>query len=110
MPAGSAAVSGTPDRVTLTACDPGSAATAIPNKPTASMAFVANRDAFYSLILENGDSTEVAACTADTIVRDPVFAPVIEAAGNDPTAEPDPALIASVVARLREVRAQCQQA
>ena len=107
---GSAAVTGAPDRVTLTACDQGSATTPIPNRPNLSMAFLANRDGFYSLFLGNGDTTELASCTADTIVRDPVFAPVIEAAGNDPTAEPDPALVATVGARLREVHAQCQQA
>ena len=60
------------------------------------MAFLANRDGFFSLFVENGDANEVAACTADTIVRDPVFAPVIEAAGNDPAAEPDSALVATV--------------
>ena len=110
MPAGSATVNGTPDRVTLTVCDPGSAATPLAYKPNASMAFLANRDGFFSLFVENGDSNEVAACTADTIVRDPVFAPVIEAAGNDPAAEPDPALVATVGARLRDVRGQCQAA
>jgi hypothetical protein len=110
MPPGSAAVTGAPDRVTLTACDQGSATTPIPNKPNVSMAFLANRDGFYSLFLKNGDTTELASCTADTIVRDPVFAPVIEAAGNDPTAEPDPALVATVGARLREVHTQCQPA
>ena len=110
MPPGSAAVAGAPDRVTLTACDQGSATTPIPNRPSVSMAFLANRDGFYSLFLGNGDTTELASCTADTIVRDPVFAPVLEAAGNDPTAEPDPALVATVGARLREVHTQCQQA
>jgi hypothetical protein len=102
-------VNGTPDRVTLTACDPGTAATPIANNANASMAFLANRDGFFGLFVKNGDSNEVAACTADTIVRDPVFAPVIDAAGNDPTAEPDPALVATVGARLREVHSQCQQ-
>jgi hypothetical protein len=108
MPAGSATVSGTPDRVTLTACDPKGAAAPIPNKPNGSIVFLAIRDSFFAQGLKSGDSNEVAACTADTIVRDPVFAPVIEAAGNDPSATPDPALVASVGARLREVRAQCQ--
>ena len=48
------------------------------------MAFLANRDGFFSVFVKNGDSNEVAACTADTIVRDPVFAPVIEAAAQRP--------------------------
>jgi hypothetical protein len=109
MPAGAAAVSGTPDQVTLTACDAGSAVTPVANKPNASIAFVANRDGFFELFVKNGDTDQVAQCTADTIVRDPVFAPVIEAAGNDPSAEPDQALVATVGARLRAVHTQCQQ-
>jgi hypothetical protein len=109
MPAGTALVSGTPDRVTLTACDPGAASAAIPNKPVGSIAYLANRDGFFSLFVKNGDSTAVAICVADTIVRDPVFTPVIDAAANDPFADPDPALVASVGMRLREIRAQCQQ-
>ncbi len=63
----------------------------------------------FSGARKHGDSpVNVASCTADGIVRDPVFAPVLEAAGNDPTAEPDPALVATVGARLREVPAILQ--
>jgi hypothetical protein len=110
MPPGSAAVSGTADRVTLTACDQRSATIPIPTRPIASLAFLANRDGFFSVFLDNGDSPDVSACTADAIVRDPVFAPVIQAAADDPAAEPDQATVATVGARLRELRAQCQQA
>jgi hypothetical protein len=109
MPAGSATVAGTPDRVTLTACDPGSTAAPVVNHPSAALAFLANRDGFFSVFVKNGDTNEVAACTADTIVRDPVFAPAIDAQTNDPTADPDPALLAAVSARLRDVHTQCQQ-
>jgi hypothetical protein len=108
-PPGSATVTGTSDRVTLTACDAGIAATPAPNNAIASITFLANRDGFFSLAVKNGDSPGVAACTADTLVRDPVFAPVIDQAATDPTADPDQATIAAVGARLREIRAQCQQ-
>jgi hypothetical protein len=59
--------------------------------------------------LKEGAPAAVATCSADTLVRDPVFAPAIEAAGNDPTAEPDPALIAAVQTRVPEIIRQCQQ-
>jgi hypothetical protein len=110
MPAGSATVTGTPDRVTLTACDPGGAASAIPNSPIGSISFLGNRDGVFAAGVENGDSPSVATCTADTLVRDPVFAPVIQASVDDPTGDPDPGLIATVGSRLRDIRAQCQQA
>jgi hypothetical protein len=109
MPAGAATVDGSGDRVTLTACDPGSAATAIPNPPLASLVYVASRDGLFSELLKSGFSTAAATCSADTVVRDPVFAPVIEAAGNDPNAEPDPALVTAVQQRVREIVAGCRQ-
>ncbi len=109
MPAGSATVDAAADRVTLTACDPGSAATAIPNKPLASLVYVASRDGLFSELLKSGFSTQEATCSADTVVRDPVFAPVIEAAGTDPNAAPDPALVTAVQQRVREIVAGCRQ-
>ncbi|HEY3673537.1 MAG TPA: hypothetical protein VGN51_21555 [Acidimicrobiia bacterium] len=109
MPGGSATVEGAGDRVTLTACDPGSAATAIPNQPLASLVYVASRDGLFSELLKSGFTTQEATCSADTVVRDPVFAPVIEAAGNDPSAEPDPALVTAVQQRVREIVAGCRQ-
>ncbi len=98
MPAGSASVDAATDRVTLTACDPGSAATAIPNPPIASLVYLSTRDGLFSELLKSGSSTQEATCSADTVVRDPAFAPVIAAAGTDPNAEPDPALVTAVAA------------
>jgi hypothetical protein len=108
MPAGAATIEGTADRVTMTACDPGRAAAVAPNNANASMAFVGNRDGLFSTAVRNGDSVGAAMCLGDTLVRDPVFAPVIEQAGVDPTASPDPATVDAVRSRLREIRAQCQ--
>ena len=109
MPAGSAIVDAAADRVTLTACDPGSAATAIPNPPIASLVYLSSRDGLFSELLKSGFSSQEATCSADTVVRDPVFAPVIEAAGTDPNAEPDPALVTAVQQRVREIVAGCKQ-
>jgi hypothetical protein len=109
MPASSATVDAGADRVTLTACDPGSAATAIPNKPLASLVYVASRDGLFSELLKSGFSSQEATCSADRVVRDPVFAPVIEAAGTDPNSAPDPALVTAVQQRVREIVAGCRQ-
>jgi len=109
MPAGSATVDGTADRVTLTACDPGAAATAIPNPPIASLVYLSSRDDLFSGLLEQGASTQEATCSADTFVRDPAFAPVIEAAGKDPNAEPDPAVVTALQARVQEIVKECRQ-
>jgi hypothetical protein len=40
-------------------------------------------------------------------VRDPVFAPAIDSAVDDPGAAPDPGVLASVQARVPQVLADC---
>jgi hypothetical protein len=109
MPAGAATVDGTADRVTLTACDPGAAATAIPNQPIGSLVYLASRDGLFAELLKSGLTTTQATCTSDTLVRDPAFAPVVEAAGTDPTAEPDPAIITALQSRVREIVGECKR-
>jgi hypothetical protein len=107
MPPGAATVDGGARRVTLTACDPGSAVSAIPNPPIGSLVYLSTRDGLFSELLGSGASTQQATCSADTVVRDPTFAPVIEAAGKDPNAEPAPEVISAVQARVREIVKEC---
>jgi hypothetical protein len=109
MPAGAATIDGTTNRVTLTACDPGSAATAIPNSPIASLVYLASRDGFFAELLKNRFPVPTATCSSDALVRDPAFAPVIQGAAADPNAAPDPSVISSVQQRVREIVARCQQ-
>ena len=108
MPPGVATVKGTATRVTLTACDPGASVTAIPNKPFASLVYLATRDGLFAELVKSGASTQQATCTADMLVRDPVFAPVIDAAGENPNAEPDAELVTQIRERLREIVGQCR--
>jgi hypothetical protein len=108
VPAGTAVVDGTADRVTVTACDPGAAATAIPNPPFGSLVYLDGRDSLFSGLLQSGAPTDVATCSADALVRDPVFAPIVTAAGTDPNAEPDPATITALQARVRDIVAGCR--
>jgi hypothetical protein len=108
MPAGTVTLDGTPTRVTLTACDPGSAATAIPNKPFASLTYLATRDGLFAELLKSGASTTQATCVADGLVKDPAFAPVIEAAGNDPNATPPDSVLTAVRQRVQQLVVQCR--
>jgi hypothetical protein len=108
VPPGTATVDSTADRVTVTACDPGSAATAIPNPPFGSLVYLSGRDILFAGLLEGGAPTKAATCVADTLVRDPVFAPIVTAAGVDPNAAPDPASVAALRARVQEIVAQCR--
>jgi hypothetical protein len=108
VPAGTATVDGGADRVTVTVCDPGAAATTIPNPPFGSLIYLASRDGLFSELLRSGATTDVATCSADTLVRDPAFAPLVTAAGADPNAEPDPATITAIQGRIRDIVASCR--
>lgn len=108
MPAGSATVEGARDRVTLTACDPGRAATAIPNPPFASLVYLASRDSLFAELVNGGLSTAQATCSADTLVRDPTFAPIVQQAGQDPNAAPDDSVVTALRQRLRDIVGQCR--
>jgi hypothetical protein len=108
VPAGTATVDGRASRVTVTACDPGSAATAIPNPPFGSLTYLVGRDSLFAGLLQSGAPTKAASCVSDALVRDPVFAPLVTAAGTDPNAEPDQATITALRARVQELVAQCR--
>jgi hypothetical protein len=108
VPAGTATVDGTPTRVTVTACDPGSAATAIPNPPFGSLTYLVGRDSLFAGLLQSGAPTKAATCVSDALVRDPVFAPLVTTAGTDPNAEPDEATITALRAKVQVYVAQCR--
>jgi hypothetical protein len=103
-PPDTATVDTTAKRVTVTLCDPGAAATAIPNPPFNSLTYLANRDSFYAELLKNGAPSGIAMCTSDGLLRDPTFAPIIE----DPNAQPDEATITALRARVQAIAAQCR--
>ena len=107
MPAGAARVETQQDRVTLTACDPGAAATEAPNRALQALVFAGSRDGLFAEVLKQGLSVAVATCTADTLVRDPAFTPLIDRATNDPSASPDVAAFGAVRARAPEILSDC---
>jgi hypothetical protein len=107
MPAGAAQVATRPGRVVLTACDPGAGSTEAPNRAGSSLAFVGNRDALFAEVLKQSLPVNVASCAADAVVRDPSFAPVIAAAGDDTGADPDAGVIDAVRARVPQILREC---
>jgi hypothetical protein len=107
MPAGAARVETEQDRVTLTACDPGATATEASNRALQALVFAGSRDGLFAEVLHQGLSVPVATCTADTLVRDPAFTPIIVSATNDPSASPDAATLGAVRARAPEILSDC---
>jgi hypothetical protein len=107
MPADSANVATSPDQVTLTACDPGAAATEAPNRALQALVFAGSRDSLFAEVLKEGLSDGVASCTADAVVRDPTFTPFLDTATADPNASPDAAVLAAVRARVPVIVQDC---
>lgn len=107
-PADTATVDTTARRVTVTLCDPGAAATAIPNPPFGSLVYLAGRDGLFAGLLKSGLSTDIATCTSDALVRDPLYAPIVEAAGTDPEATPDESTVTALRARVQEIVGRCR--
>jgi hypothetical protein len=106
MPAGTADVqAGT--RVVLTACDPGAAGTDAPNRALEALVLATTRDGLFLEVIKQGAPVSLAVCTSDTLVRDPVFTPILHAAVDDPNASPDAESLAALRARAPEVFAAC---
>jgi hypothetical protein len=106
MPPGAAEVE-QGKRITLTACDPGPAGTEAPNRGLHALILAVTRDGLFLEVLKQGAPVKVATCTSDTLVRDPSFTPLLDAAVADPSAEPDADALAAVRARVPEVFGEC---
>lgn len=107
MPAGAAQVDAQADRATLTACDPGKAATEAPNRAAGALVFAASRDELFAEVLKQSLPVPVATCTADAVVRDPTFQPILASGTDDPGASPDPAALQAVRERVPQILSDC---
>ncbi len=107
MPAGTAQSDVQNDHATLTACDPGTSATEAPNRAVAALVLAASRDELFLEVVQQDLPVPVAMCTADALVRDPTFAPILDTGANDPSASPDPAALSAVRARAPEILSEC---
>ena len=108
MPAGAAKVE-TGKQVVLTACDPGAAATEAPNRALTALILAATRDELFLEVLKQGIDVPVAVCTSDTLVRDPVFTPILQALTENPNAAPDDETLAGLRSRVAEVFVGCRR-
>jgi hypothetical protein len=106
MPAGTAQVQ-TGGRVTLTACDPGAAGTEAPNRALAALVLAGLRDELFLQGLRANAPTRVAECVSDTLVRDEVFAPILQGLTEHPDVAPDDQQLAAVRARSPQVFRDC---
>ncbi len=106
MPDGSAEVQ-QGARIVLTACDPGTAGTEAPNRALAALVLAATRDGLFLEVLKQGAAVPVATCTADTLVRDAVFTPLLDALVADPNAAPDADQLAALRNRVPTVFQGC---
>ncbi len=108
MPAGAARAEVRAGHATLTACDPGASATDAPNRALAALVLAASRDELFLEVVQQDYPVPVAVCTADTLVRDPAFEPLLTAGANDPGAGPDQAALDAVRARAPEILSACR--
>ena len=96
-PAGAATVQSTngqggSPRPTLTACDPGTASAASAASGDGSLAALtvaAFRNQLLATVVKEGADLKVANCTANGVIRDPAFRPILTASVADPSAMPD---------------------
>ena len=96
-PAGAASVQETTvghegSRPTLTACDPGTATAASAASGDGSLAALtvaAFRNQLLATVLKEGASVKVGDCTANGVIADPAFRPILAASVADPSANLD---------------------
>jgi hypothetical protein len=108
-PAGAASVTAGSSRPTLTACDPGGAVGTGPDGSLAALTVATIRNQLLGSLAKQGSGVKVASCTANGVIADPAFKPLLDAAVADPNAVPD----ASVVDRFQQsvltIASECQR-
>jgi hypothetical protein len=107
MPAANATSSRAGDVVTLTACDPGAAATGPPASAVAALVVAAVRNEVLAQSVRSGVPSTVAQCIATRLVRAPAVQPVIQRAAADPAAEPSAADTGTLQRAVVELAAAC---
>ena len=88
-PAGAAGVESANGQPTLTACDPGTASAASAAAGDGSLAALtvaAFRNQLLATVIKEGASVKVGNCTANGVIADPAFRPILAASVADPSA------------------------
>jgi hypothetical protein len=105
MPPGATTVEATKQGVTLTACDTGVAGAAPAHAASDIINFAASRDTLYASLLQQGAPSAAAKCTADGVVRDASFAPLLA----NPDTEPDAATLQALRTRVTAIAKTCRE-
>jgi hypothetical protein len=108
MPPGAATVENG-KQVVLTTCDPGAAATEAPNRALTALILANTRNELFVEVLKQGIGVPVAACTSDTLVRDPVFTPILQTLTENPNSALDEATLSGLRSRVAEVFVGCRK-
>ena len=103
MPDGAATVDRGRSGVLLTACDTGATASPTPHDADEAMTFASSRNTLYGTLLQQGASSKAASCTANGLVRDPAFAPLLA----NPNAEPDVETLGALRDRATSIGRDC---
>jgi len=94
-------------QATLTACDPGAGGAAVQDNSLAALTVVAVRNTLLATLAGQGVTANVADCTANGVVTDPAFRPVLDAAVADPSATPDESTLRPLQQRIFAIAATC---
>jgi hypothetical protein len=107
-PAGAADVARDGSRSTLTACAPAAAASvAAPDHSLAALTVATARDELLAEFTKEGIGVPVASCTANGVVADPAFRPLLDQAAAHPNDQPDASVVAPLQQRVAQVAATC---
>jgi hypothetical protein len=105
-PAGAADVARDGSRSTVTACAP-AAATSEPDHSLAALTVATARDELLAEFAKQGIGVPVATCTANGVIDDPTFRPVLDATTAHPNDEPDASVLAPLQQRAVQIAATC---
>jgi hypothetical protein len=106
-PAGSAELGHDASVATLTACDPGPNAPAVADRSFAAFTVAAVRNELLGALAAQGVPTEAASCTANGVVADPAFRPVLDAAADRPDRTPDASILDPLQRRVVAIATKC---
>ncbi len=106
-PAGAGSVQNDGSRPTLTACDPGTARAATQDGSLAALTVAGIRNELLATLAKQGANIKVADCTANGVIADPTFRPILDAAVANPNATPDPSVLEPFQQSVLAIAARC---
>jgi hypothetical protein len=106
-PAGTAELGHDASLATLTACDPGPNAPPVAGRSFAAFTVAAVRNELLGALAAQGVTTKAASCTANGVVSDPAFRPVLDAAADRPDRTPDASILDPFQRRVVAIASAC---